>query len=413
MPGARSGDRAPRRQARRPRGQAAATGPTRLGRARLERGRLVTAPATTGDPPLEAPARLRVLVVDDAAAYRQAVSRALATIPGVVVAGVAADLATARRKIEAGDIDAVTIDVNLRGESGLDLVRWLRERLPGVVSILVTSGETEGARTAVDALMLGAAGIVLKPSGENAAEDLQRALGRVLLGIVRSTPRPRGPSAVEPSRAHRELVAVGASTGGPPVLLTFLQGLPAEFEVPIVIVQHMPSLHVPYFAELLGQRSGRPVCVAGDGEVVRPGVTYLAGHGLHLRVGRRRNTLVLIHDDGPPEHHCRPAVDPMFRSVAEACGPAAVGVVMTGMGSDGALGAVALAGRGAPVVVQDERSSVVWSMPGAVYAAGVASSVVPADQLADWVVRRTASPTSTSTSTSTSTTTNQGTRENP
>jgi two-component system chemotaxis response regulator CheB len=350
---------------------------------------------------------LRVLVVDDAAAYRQAVSRALGKIPGVVVAGIAADLATARRKIEAGEIDAVTIDVNLAGESGLDLVRWLRERLPGVVPILVTSGETEGAKTAVDALLLGAAGIVLKPSGDFAADELQSALQRILQGVARPSLRPPTVLAVEPSRSQRELVAVGASTGGPPVLLTFLQSLPRDFEVPIVIVQHMPKEHVPYFAELLGQRSGRPVRVADDGELVRTGVTYVAGHGLHLRVSRRRDGLVLYQHDGPPEHNCRPAVDPLFRSVAEACGPTAVGVVMSGMGSDGALGAVELASRGAPVVVQDERSSVVWSMPGAVCAAGVASAVVPADQLGAWVVRRT----STSTSTAPPGATGQSTRE--
>ena len=352
---------------------------------------------------------LRVLVVDDAAAYRQAVSRALAKIPGVVVAGIAADLATARRKIEAGEIDAVTIDVNLAGESGLDLVRWLRERLPGVVPILVTSGETEGARTAVDALLLGAAGIVLKPSGDFAADELRGALQRILQGVARPSLRPPTVPAVEPSRAPRELISVGASTGGPPVLLTFLQSLPRDFEIPIVIVQHMPKLHVPYFAELLGQRSGRPVRVADDGEPIRAGVTYLAGHGLHLRVTRRRGGLVLAHHDGPPEHNCRPAVDPLFRSVAEACGPTAVGVVMSGMGTDGALGAVELASRGAPVVVQDERSSVVWSMPGAVCAAGVASAVVPAEQLGAWVVRRTATSTSTAPPGATGQSTREGT----
>ena len=177
-------------------------------------------------------------------------------------------------------------------------------------------------------------------------------------------------------------------------MLTLLQKLPSDFAVPIVIVQHMPALHVPYFAELLSQRSGREVHVAANGEAVRPNVTYLAGHGLHLTVARNREGLVLLHNDRPPEHHCRPAVDPMFRSVAQTCGAAAVGVVISGMGSDGALGAVDLAACGVPVVVQDERTSVVWSMPGAVFAAGVATAVVPADEIGDWVERWTLPATS-------------------
>lgn len=328
---------------------------------------------------------LNVLVVDDAAAYRQAVSRAIEKTPGMTVVGIAGDVATACRKIAAGGIDVVTIDVNLRGESGLDLLRWIRQHMPGVVSILVTAGETRGARTDVDALLLGAAGIVLKPTGEAAAEELQGALGRILSGVKR--PSPRIVAASGAPRARREVIAVGASTGGPPVVLKLLQTLPADFTVPVVIVQHMPALHVPYFAELMAQQSGREVRVAGHGEAVRSNVTYIAGHGLHLVVARVRGELVLQHDDGPPEHHCRPAVDPLFRSVAQACGAASLGVVMTGMGSDGTLGAQALAARGAPVVVQDEPTSVIWSMPGAVYAAGAASAVVPADEIGACVVR--------------------------
>jgi two-component system chemotaxis response regulator CheB len=180
----------------------------------------------------------------------------------------------------------------------------------------------------------------------------------------------------------RELLAVGASTGGPPVVLEFIRTLPADLAMPVVITQHMPESHLPHFARLLADQSKRPVALGVDGELLAPGRFYVAPGGRHMLVVRDRAGLRIALDNGPEEHFCKPAVDPMFRSVAAACAGTAIGVVMTGMGSDGALGAVELRAAGIPVAVQDEASSIVWGMPGATFAAGAADAVVPGDQLA-------------------------------
>jgi two-component system chemotaxis response regulator CheB len=151
----------------------------------------------------------------------------------------------------------------------------------------------------------------------------------------------------------------------------------------------MQSQHIRYFIELLRSQTGRDVRLAADGEALEPGRTYVAGGPGHLTVARREGRLRVRIDDGPEEHHVKPAVDPLFRSVAEECGAAAVGVVISGMGSDGAQGALAMRQRGAVVIAQDEATSAVWGMPGATVIAGAADVVAPAKDLADWVKRAT------------------------
>jgi two-component system, chemotaxis family, protein-glutamate methylesterase/glutaminase len=337
--------------------------------------------------------RSRVLVVDDDAAYRRIVSLALEGLPSVQLAGVAPTLAIARRRIAEGDIDAVTLDVVMRDECGLELLQWIGENYPRLVTILLTAGQSSAACRAVDALLLGAAAIVMKPSGKNAAQELRTALARELASVgqrskPRTAPRPCPPSTslhVELA-APREVIAIGASTGGPQVIMRFLRDLPAHFPVPLVITQHMPRTHLPYFVALLAEQSGRRVSAAHHGTVLAEGCAYVATGDGHLVLQRAGDNLVTSCDDGHEEHHCKPAVDPMFRSVARVCGAASIGVLMTGMGSDGALGALALREGGAPVVVQDRDTSVVWGMPGAAVAQGAADKVLPAEQLAQCVV---------------------------
>jgi two-component system chemotaxis response regulator CheB len=337
--------------------------------------------------------RARVLVVDDDAAYRRIVGLALEGLPNVQLAGVAPTLAIARRRIADGDIDAVTLDVVMRDECGLELLEWIRANHPRLVTILLTAGQSSAACRAVDALLLGASAIVLKPSGANAAQELRTALARQLTGVGQRSnhqPLPR-PGVTHTSlavefAAPREVVAIGASTGGPPVIMRFLRELPAHFPVPLVITQHMPKTHLPYFVALLAEQSGRRVSAAHHGTVLAAGCAYVATGDGHLVLQRSGDNLVILCDAGPEEHNCKPAVDPMFRSVARTSGAASIGVLMTGMGSDGALGALALRGSGAPVVVQDKDTSVVWGMPGAAVAQGAADKVLPAEQLAKCVV---------------------------
>ena len=221
---------------------------------------------------------MRALVVDDDAAYRRILDQSLRRI-GVAEVGVAGELAVARGKIEREAIDVVTIDVVLRGESGLELLQWLRAHHPKVIAILVTSGSASQACSAVDGLLLGAAGLIIKPTGPDAAARLDAALSQIIAmpgKRAMTTGRiPRLPSQPMPPIAPqdlvavpRELIALGASTGGPPAVLLFLQSLPRGYATPIVITQHMPAPHVPHFATLLRERTGLAVEVAQHGESV-------------------------------------------------------------------------------------------------------------------------------------------------
>lgn len=341
---------------------------------------------------------VRVLVVDDDPVYRRILKKTLAEIPGVETVGAAADIAGAWCALDGGNaVDLVTVDVVLGQDSGLDLVPRIQERFPGMHVVVLTSSVAREAVRGVGALLLGAGALVMKPVGPSAPEELRSALAREVRACrQRRIPRPPRPLAASaPVKSHdlglpvtpsrREVVVVGASTGGPAVLRQFLKSLPPDFKVPILVVQHMPRLHVPYFAELLSRESERDVCLAVDGEAIQPGRVYVACDGRHLELAEVAGHLVLKQTDAPEEHHCRPAVDPLFRSVAALCGKGAVGVVMTGMGEDGAAGARALVDKGAPVVAQDRDTSTVWGMPGAVVAAGAATAVVPGNLLASVV----------------------------
>lgn len=332
-------------------------------------------------PPAERP--LRVVVLDDDPVFRAVLSRMLRSI-GLDVAATCADIASAQRRVSRGDIDAVTVDVVLRGESGLDFLKWCRATHPSTINVLVTAGSERGARTGIDGVLLGAAALLTKPDAKR-LPGFENELRRVFSDghgkkPTRALVPPSGPAL---RRAHRrELLAVGASTGGPPALLKLLKGLPGWFDAPIVITQHMPSEHLEHFAELLTGQTPRAVTLVTEAMPLERGKTYLAGAERHLQVVRQGNgTLTARPLDTPPEHHCRPAVDPMFVSVAQACSGTALGVVLTGMGSDGAKGATQLRERGNPVLVQDEASSVVWGMPAAAMTAGAADAVIAIDRM--------------------------------
>jgi two-component system chemotaxis response regulator CheB len=340
---------------------------------------------------IERASPLRVCVIDDDPVYRRILTATLSGLGGVEVVATAATLADAKRKVETSRVDLVTIDVQLKNESGVDLLPWLATRFPKIVTVLLTAGLAREARLAVDALLLGASALVLKPSGPHAATELAEALANVVRAMpvaVAEMPAIAGVSAPLDARP-REVVAVGASTGGPPVIVQFLKGLHASFDVPVLIAQHMPAVHAPFFAELLGRSSGREVRLAVHGEIIEASGVYVAGDNKHMRVARAEGRLIVVQDEGPLENQCRPAVDPLFRSVAEICGAAAIGVVMTGMGTDGGQGALAMYLRGAPIVVQDRETSIVWGMPGAVVRAGAATEIAPAGALAAAVQART------------------------
>jgi two-component system, chemotaxis family, protein-glutamate methylesterase/glutaminase len=344
-------------------------------------------------------AALRALVADTPTAERRTLCAALSNLTGLLLSSAVSTTELARRKVRADEVDVLFIDPNLDGGSGFDLVREASQRRPRIACFLLAGGAGRGV-AATDAILAGALGVVPKPSSsltpEEAREAIVPALAQ-LLGMslsVRSESAPRPIKVVKPvstlTPARRDLIAIGASTGGPPAVTAVLRALPRDMKTPVLLVQHMGGEHLPHFVALLASQCERSVLLATQGAKVEQGTVYVAPGGSHTIVERRVTGLHLVLIDAPPEHNCRPAVDPMFRSVAAACGPAALAVILTGMGSDGALGAKALREAGAPVIAQDEASCVVWGMPGATVSLGAASVVVPLDGIAkeiqSWMV---------------------------
>lgn len=366
----------------------------------------------------EGAATWRVLVVEDEVIFRRALSRCLAGLSDDIEVQTATTVVGARRRIETERFDLVTLDLTLADGDGTELLRWMKRSLRAPPVVVVTGGNP-AVPTEVDAILMGATRMIQKPGGQGAEEALRAVLGPLVDEIRhatkgrsgrRPTPMPfvepgervSGPPSLRAARGAtpnlserplsampREVIAVGASTGGPAVITALLRGLGVGFTTPVLVTQHMQSQHIQYFIELLRSQSGRDVRLAVDGEALAAGRTYVAGGPGHLTVSRRDGRLRVRIDDGPEEHHVKPAVDPLFRSVAEECGAAAVGVVISGMGSDGAQGALAMRQRGAVVIAQDEATSAVWGMPGATVTAGAADVVAPARDLADWVKRAT------------------------
>jgi two-component system chemotaxis response regulator CheB len=248
---------------------------------------------------------------------------------------------------------------------------------------------------------LGANDYVVKPSGAASPTEAmgrirEELLPRILTlhpgappdGTTRPTVVAEPVSAATGPAARIDVIAIGVSTGGPTALGTVLPELSSRFPVPVLIVQHMPPMFTRVLAERLDRTSALRVVEAADGQVLDAGGAWLAPGDRHMTVERAGAQVRIRTDVGPRENSCRPSVDPLFRSVAEAYGPNALGIVMTGMGSDGMRGALQLHAAGARVIVQDEASSVVWGMPGFVVQSGIADAIVPLAGLSAEIERR-------------------------
>ncbi len=338
--------------------------------------------------------KIRVLVVDDSSVVRRMISEALTSDPELEVAGTAPNGKIALDKLPQIVPDVVTLDIEMPGLGGLETIAPLRAQYPKLPVIMFSTLTRKGAVDTLNALSLGATDYVTKPSntGSLAAgllavkQDLIPKI-KALCGRFRGTDdgTARAVPTVIRSWAERAprgaLLAVGVSTGGPNALTTLFQSIPADFPVPIVIVQHMPKLFTHYLAERLNALSPLSVAEAQGEELLRPGMVRIAPGDFHLVVGATPRGWVTRLHQLPPENSCRPAVDVLFHSVAETVGSAAVGVVLTGMGQDGLRGSRAIRAAGGRMVVQDEPTSVVWGMPGAVAQAGLANYILPLQQI--------------------------------
>lgn len=352
--------------------------------------------------------RTRVLVVDDAVVVRRLVTEALASDPTIEVVGTAPNGRVALSKIEQVNPDVVTLDVEMPEMDGLETLTVLRERYPRLPVIMFSTLTERGTSTTMDALLRGANDYVTKPANVGSVAEAQERVRASLIPKVHAlagSRRARGPSRPRPTVARTpvppprrrgpsgppprvELIVVGVSTGGPNALAELVPALPADLAVPVCIVQHMPPMFTRLLAERLDATSKVQVREATGGEVLRPGSVVIAPGDRHLAVARRGGALVTELRDTPPENSCRPAADVLFRSASEAVGGGVLGVVLTGMGHDGRRGAEEIVDRGGRVLAQDEATSVVWGMPGAVVQAGYADEVLPLSDVAAAIGRR-------------------------
>jgi two-component system chemotaxis response regulator CheB len=326
--------------------------------------------------------------------------------PGLEVAGTAGNGEAALSAVENLRPDLILLDVEMPVMDGLETLRKLRARGHKMPVIMCSSLTQRGARVTIEALACGASDSVAKPFGQESRESALQSLARELiprinalisrrqqaLPAIARAPLifPLAPPADAQPFSSPTVLAIGVSTGGPAALDLLLPALPAGFPLPVLIVQHMPELFTRPFAERLDGRCALRVREAAEGEAVRAGDIVIARGNWHLEVltaacAGQPKTLHLT--QGPPENHCRPAVDVLFRSVAAAYGAGSLAVVLTGMGSDGMQGCRAIRNSGGSVLAQDEASSTVWGMPGAVANAGLAQKLLPLSAIAPELLR--------------------------
>ena len=356
--------------------------------------------------------RIRVLVADDSMMFRRVLTRVISGQRDMEVVGRAVDGIDVVAKVKNLRPDAITLDVEMPRCNGLDAIPRIRDVAPGLPIIMVSSLTQEGATATLEALARGASCYVGKPTtvADSPAAVMMiedelipkiRALAqpacapaevhaprgggsRPTLSLSRSMRSSRARASGEPVRA----LAIGSATGGPLALKEVLGALPERFPIPTFIVQHMPATFTRTLAERLSRSCPLTVVEAEHDQPAEAGYAYIAPGDFHMRVARRDGVERVALDQEHKVHFARPAVDPLFTSVAETYGSSSLGVVLTGMGRDGAAGARAIRDVGGAVLIQDRESSVVWSMPKAVHDAGAASGVLPASELGRAIVRR-------------------------
>ncbi|MCB4821819.1 chemotaxis-specific protein-glutamate methyltransferase CheB [Roseicella aerolata] len=347
-----------------------------------------------------AEAPVRVMLCDDSATVRAALARLLEADPGIrIVARVAngQEAVTALAGLPAAlRPQVVLLDLEMPVMDGMTALPLLLRQAPRPAVIVASALTQRGAAAAMAALRAGAADYIPKPGAAGGglndpgfrAELLAKVKGWARMGAGPPAPRaaaPPRPLPLVPLSGLRA-IGLGCSTGGPQALAAFVQALARPLPVPVLAVQHMPAGFTTMLADHLNRLGRLPCAEARDGEVLRPGRLYLAPGNHHLLAEAAGAGLVARLSDGPSENFCRPAVDPLLRSLVTACGGAVLAVILTGMGQDGLAGCRAVAEGGGTVLAQDEASSVVWGMPGAVAKAGLARALLPPAALAEQVL---------------------------
>jgi two-component system chemotaxis response regulator CheB len=334
---------------------------------------------------------ISVLIVDDSAVARAALSRIVESGHGLTLASAVESGPAAIAWLQRHSVDVVLLDIEMPGVSGLAALPDLLAAGQGAQVLIVSSTAREGAQATLQALALGAADTLAKPS----IGHLNQQFGMTLiervarLGRARGSQRDHAQLPLRPETATPVgLLAIGASTGGIRALAEFFDRLTPDFDAPILITQHLPPAFMPYFADQVSAMAGRFARVATAGAAITRREILVAPGDSHLVVRPATSGLQVELSSAASVSRCCPSVDPMFESVAACAGPAAVGVVLTGMGRDGQHGAASIVAHGGSIYVQDQASSAVWGMPGTVARAGLASLIAPPVRLAEQLVRR-------------------------
>ena len=351
---------------------------------------------------------LKALVVDDMVLHRKQLTEILEEIPGVDVVGAAPNGKIALLKIAQLSPNLVILDFEMPEMNGIETLRQLKKEDSDATVIMVSSRTAESASMTLEALSLGAYEFITIPSGKIEAEERERLilqlkplvnsiitrkiLNRTIETVESAAPEISLPRPIAGIPAGKvEIVAIGVSTGGPNALNEMIPKLPADLSAPVLVVQHMPTVFTEALAESLDAKSKVRVVEGRPGQRLAPGTVYIAPGGKQMKVIMGRDPsdgyLLGITDD-PPENHCQPAADYLFRSVAGIFKDRALGIIMTGMGSDGAAGLKLMKDEGAQVIAQSESTCVVFGMPMEAIKAGVVDLVVPVQKIADEIVKR-------------------------
>ena len=356
--------------------------------------------------------KFKVLIVDDSAVIRGLVGRWLKVEPDILVVATASNGVIALRALGEHEVDVVILDIEMPEMDGMTALPKLLRRAPNLKIIMSSTLTEAGAAVTLRALSLGAADYIAKPtttiglhSSDQFREQLVekvRTLGAARQSQARLKPDSKDVDAVPSSplfpgktlslrKAPRgfkpEIVTVGSSTGGPQALTSFFGCLKAPLRVPMLVTQHMPPMFTKLLADNLARSSRVPVTEAVEGESVENGHVYLAPGDYHMTVAVEREKKVIRLNQDPLVNFCRPAVDVMLRSAVNSYDSAVLTVILTGMGADGHKGGEAVVKSGGVVIAQDEPTSVIWGMPGAVATAGLCSAVLPLEDVAAAVTR--------------------------
>ena len=345
---------------------------------------------------MTAEAPVEVLLVDDSAVIRGVISRGLQADAGIRVVGSAGDGQIALGMLDALSPRVVVLDVEMPVMNGLEALPKILAKRPGTIVIMASALTRRHAGMSLKALQLGAADYVPKPEASAGASALTHFLDELRLKI-KTLARAHTNRTSQPSeRALRAnvlalkqikptAIAIGSSTGGPPALQKLCARLKGVLSVPLFITQHMPPTFTAMLADQLGQIASAPAFEGADGMVVSPGSIYVAPGGRHMLAERDGARVVIRLSDGPQENFCRPAVDPMLRSLSAAYGTGLLAAILTGMGRDGAEGCIAVANCGGHFIAQDEATSVVYGMPGAAFKTGRAMAQLSLDEIAAYL----------------------------